>query len=1514
MYLRKCRVIEALEPRHLLSSAMLADLNPVTYGSTPNGMTQAGSTVYFFADDGITGQELWAYDGVSGYPKFLGDVYRGAAGSTAFGAPMAALGDSVYYFANDGVHGSELWTANTAFGPRLITDLRSGSLGSNGNSLTRVGNRLYFTADTGGGAQLFFTDGQTIGAVNPPGSSPSNLTAVGSKLFYSANVSGARQLFVIGQADAQPVQLTFTSGFGPQSGFARMVDYNGVAVYVSENGGLWSSDGTAFNTTLIQQLPTATLYSGLSVANNLVWFAPGVGSPWRSDGTNVGTFEVVFSGTVKAAMKFTEYRGLTFFTGESTGFGRELWVTGGTQFDTWQLSDIQAGTADGVSYFATLKVYDDKLWIYGDIGMDAIYRVDGSDISTPTVYANYVVSDSIEFNGSLLLSAANSIPNSGDLHGQELYTATNYTPPTLVADLNWNTQDSTGLVGATLGTNFIFSGGAGTTGVSPEGIYKTNANGQISLVRAFSGGVSSSVMTAFNGFVYFWAQGTGAQPYSLWRTDGTSNGTTEVASLPALATSAVVVGNTLYFITSTGAALLWKTDGTTNGTKQITFAEQFPPQVYNITAYGTTALIGTDRGMYAVTQGSTTPFWFFNSNTQTVVNQISATPGTKLYFQSGSGSDNDIYVTDGTAAGTFAVTPAGASVFNNPVMLGTKAYFIRLASGQTPDQLWESDGTVNGTKKVAAVNNATNNPLFAWNNYLYYFGANRTLWRTNGTAVEQIGASTVQVSPSPSFFATPEVLYFRATDQSHGEELWRTDGTTAGTWMVDDLASTIASSAPTVRGAIGNVIFFSAKHTYYGMEMFTTAPPPRPVPGSSNYTVVEGSGVQLSLVIPAGTQPVQAADWDLNYTGIFNTDSQGSSSVFFNAANIDGPTVRTVMVRAYGLGGTTELTFNVTITNKAPTAAFAASTPTVTLGQAASVGFTSPSDVTADMAGLRYSYDFNNDGDFVDAGDVANSTLATASFTFASAGTKTVRGRISDKDGGFTDYTTTVTVNAAQASSPVAWYKFDESSGTAAADSSGNGFNVTLGGGLGFVAGKTGNALNFTTTGQYATAASAAALNATSAITLSAWVNATDWSGNRRIIQKGLSDNQYRLLAENGVLKFDLKNVGSITAALPSVAAWHLVTGTYDGATMRLYVDGVQVVSAAKTGAIATTADALFIGAKRSGDTTAGNHFKGKLDDVRIYNKALTAAEVQALAGSVPPADTQVPSTPGTPTLVNKTDKTVSITWTASTDNVGVTRYDIFRNNVKVGTSTTASFADSGLTASTAYAYKVQAFDAAGNASAQSAVLNVTTNAASATSPVAWYKFDETSGTSAADASGNGIGATVNGATFTTGKTGNALTFTGNQQYATVANTAALNPTSAITISAWVNATNWSGNRRIVQKGLSDNQYRLLAENGVLKFDLKNVGSITATLPSTGVWHLITGTYDGAKMTLYVDGVVAATAAKTGAIAVTSDPLFIGAKKAGDTTAGNNFLGKIDDVRIYNKALTAGEVAALLNG
>jgi chitodextrinase len=89
--------------------------------------------------------------------------------------------------------------------------------------------------------------------------------------------------------------------------------------------------------------------------------------------------------------------------------------------------------------------------------------------------------------------------------------------------------------------------------------------------------------------------------------------------------------------------------------------------------------------------------------------------------------------------------------------------------------------------------------------------------------------------------------------------------------------------------------------------------------------------------------------------------------------------------------------------------------------------------------------------------------------------------------------------------------------------------------------------------------------------------------------------------------------------------------------------------------------------------------------------------------------DTIVPSIPTALTNPNKTETTADLTWTASADNVAVAGYEIFRASVKVGTSTTASFTDSGLVPGTAYSYTVRAYDAPYNRSAASTALSVTT-------------------------------------------------------------------------------------------------------------------------------------------------------------------------------------------------------------
>ena len=91
------------------------------------------------------------------------------------------------------------------------------------------------------------------------------------------------------------------------------------------------------------------------------------------------------------------------------------------------------------------------------------------------------------------------------------------------------------------------------------------------------------------------------------------------------------------------------------------------------------------------------------------------------------------------------------------------------------------------------------------------------------------------------------------------------------------------------------------------------------------------------------------------------------------------------------------------------------------------------------------------------------------------------------------------------------------------------------------------------------------------AISVMAWVYPFDWNGNRRIVQKGNNDNQYRLLAENGELVWHLNGAGRLETALPPANTWSHIAGTYDGAEMRIYVNGEVVASMAATGAIATT-------------------------------------------------------------------------------------------------------------------------------------------------------------------------------------------------------------------------------------------------------------------------------------------------------------------------------------------------------
>src|SRR5262249_37922603 len=127
-------------------------------------------------------------------------------------------------------------------------------------------------------------------------------------------------------------------------------------------------------------------------------------------------------------------------------------------------------------------------------------------------------------------------------------------------------------------------------------------------------------------------------------------------------------------------------------------------------------------------------------------------------------------------------------------------------------------------------------------------------------------------------------------------------------------------------------------------------------------------------------------------------DDNGNYVVSVHATDKDGDT------------GTTTAT--VVVTNVAPTATFAGPA-SVSEGSTATVSFSNQLDPSrADTsAGFRYSYDFDNDGTFEVADSTSASATVPASFLDDGPGTRTVRGRIKDKDGGFTNYTASITVN-----------------------------------------------------------------------------------------------------------------------------------------------------------------------------------------------------------------------------------------------------------------------------------------------------------------------------------------------------------------------------------------------------------------------------------------------------------------------------------------------------------------------
>ena len=514
----------------------------------------------------------------------------------------------------------------------------------------------------------------------------------------------------------------------------------------------------------------------------------------------------------------------------------------------------------------------------------------------------------------------------------------------------------------------------------------------------------------------------------------------------------------------------------------------------------------------------------------------------------------------------------------------------------------------------------------------------------------------------------------------------------------------------------------------------------------------------------------------------------------------------------------------------------------------------------------------------------------------------------------------------------ISHWKFDETSGNTAADSVDSNPG-TLFNGTARVPGRFGSALRFDGVNDYVNVADANNLDLTPSFTVSVWMNPSrllgPGSGRKDVLKKYLA---YWLLinypANDGRISFVLNDgqpfVKSTTATWET-NQWYHIAATYDGATLKLYVNGALEGSTATTALPNKNTFPLQFG----GNTDQRLWFPGALDDIRFYGCALTAPQVAALSGA--------PSTPANRApvisdladqLITKNNATADLPFTigdpeSASSNLVVSGVS---SNQTLVPNANITFAGSGSNRtvkvtpapnqSGTVVIAVTVSDGALSAT-DTFVVNVTDSSAADPALISQWKLDETFGILALDTTGRNTGALLNGALRTTsGQSGSAVCFDGINDHINVSDSSSLDLSNKFTLSLWFKPSQLlngaSGRKDLLQKFTS---YWLIlnypANDGKLEFIL-NTGSprVASTTTSwlSNQWYHAAATYDGATMKLYINGVLESSLATTAVPNLTTYPVQIG----GNTTQGYWFPGCIDDVRIYGTALNAAGVQGLL--
>jgi serralysin len=534
------------------------------------------------------------------------------------------------------------------------------------------------------------------------------------------------------------------------------------------------------------------LTSSASLVGKLV-FSVSTGSSqqdlWVSDGTEVGTIQIQGVHPVLApspSESFITLNGTVYFLAAGPS-GVELWRTDGTAAGTAAMQQQQTFSTSGSS--ARLLTS----------GADGLYVVASGEV------ADVIWKIPLDGSAPVALSLAPSISSLSYLGGSVLFVVHDS-----VAGNSLNIVDQSGQSRALL-----------------EHVWPSAAGAVIGQMVDADGFFAFTVRDPVHG-------------QELWRTDGTTAGTTRIGDIAGA--DNLLAGDGVVYFTVNGGATLWRTDGTAAGTVLVADPSQGgASNISDLHFMGAQIVFTANDGVHG------TELWVSDGapggahmvadiapgSTGSNPLILSTTANSVTFRATNSTSGSEIWHSDGTSAGTIVddrttlADPTAAFQVSGASKVGDRVIFVA-NDGQLGAELWASDGGVNAPHLLADIRVGSEGSkinIFGSTGSQLFFSADSgtgfsTLWVTDGTAAGTHSIEGPAMSSTTKGVVIDGILYFSADPAGVGAALWRSDGTAQGTFQVVDTTSDTAPTYPRDLITLDGVAYFVAADTTHGRELW----------------------------------------------------------------------------------------------------------------------------------------------------------------------------------------------------------------------------------------------------------------------------------------------------------------------------------------------------------------------------------------------------------------------------------------------------------------------------------------------------------------------------------------------------------------------------------------------------------------------------------------------------------------------------------------------------------------------